>query len=288
VIGATGQQGGEVARALLTGGRAVHAFVRDPGTPAARALRDAGADLAVGDLDDLGSLHAAMTGVDGVFLVLTMMTGPHVTLDGVQAEIARGRTVADAAAEAGVAHLVYSSIAGADQPTGVPHVESKGQIEAHLRSLGLPRTILRPVFFMENFTTLMRPAVVGGELQVSLGLRPEAPLQLLALRDLGTFAALAFGDPDRFLGRELVIAGDRLSGSAIAEQLGQSIGRPARFSQIPAERLRAFDEQVAAMFAWLDGGGQERADLTVLRESHPELMTFAGWLARAAPTFTDG
>jgi uncharacterized protein YbjT (DUF2867 family) len=104
VIGATGQQGGAVARELLDRGRAVHALVRDAGQPAARSLLAAGASLVPGDLDDPESLRAAMNAVDFVFLVLTMMTGPRVTLAGVAGEERRGQAVADIASETGIGH----------------------------------------------------------------------------------------------------------------------------------------------------------------------------------------
>jgi uncharacterized protein YbjT (DUF2867 family) len=114
VIGGTGQQGGAATSALLAQGWLVHALVRDPDAAAAVSLHTAGARLVTGDLDDLGSLRAAIGAVYGVFLALTMMMGPRVTLAGVAAEERRGRAVADIAKEAGIGHLVYSSIRGAD------------------------------------------------------------------------------------------------------------------------------------------------------------------------------
>jgi uncharacterized protein YbjT (DUF2867 family) len=227
---------------------------------------------------DPASLRAAMSDVHGVFLVLTMMTGPKVTPEGVETEERRGRQVAEIAAETGVGHLVYSSIASADRHTGIPHLESKARIEAHIRALGLPATVLRPVSFMENFTSLTRPVRANGELVVNLALRPDRPLQSISTRDIGAFAAIAFDQPERFLGQQLVIAGDHLPGVTIAERFGQACGLPARFQQVPIERVRAFDEQVARMFEWLDTGDPERADIPALRALHPDLMTLATWL----------
>ncbi|MPZ86341.1 MAG: NAD(P)H-binding protein [Actinophytocola sp.] len=278
VIGATGQQGGATARALLARGRKVHALVRDPDRPAARALASAGAALVVGDLDDRESLRAAMSEVHGVFLVLSMMDGSRVSAEGVVAEVRRGRAVAEVAAETGVGHLVYSSVAGADQDTGIPHVESKGLIEAHIRTLGLPATIVRPAFFMENFATHTKPAMVDGELVVGLALRPDTPLQLIATRDIGALAALAF---DRPWDRPVVLAGDRLTGAEIADRFAKARGVPARFEQVPLDRLRAFDPEVARMFAWFDSRAGERADIPALRASHPGLSTMDDWLVDA-------
>ena len=182
VIGATGQQGGATAQHLLERDRAVRALVRDPDSPAANALQRAGADLAVGDLDDPTSLRTAMGGAHGVFLVPTMMVGPKISPEGVVAEERRGKAVADLARESGIEHLVYSSLNGASARSGIPYYESKARIEEHIRALGLPATILRPVSFMDNFATYNRPVLDDGELVVSLAVRPELPMQLISVR----------------------------------------------------------------------------------------------------------
>lgn len=284
VIGATGQQGGAAARALLERGRAVHALVREASQPAARQLREAGASLVTGDLDDADSVRSAMRPVSGVFLALTMMTGPRVTLAGVAAEERRGIMVADLARAADIGHLVYSSISSAPLRTGIPHVESKMRIEEHIRALGLPATILRPASFMDNFASLNRPALEDGEVVIGLGLRPQTPLPLVAVRDIGAFAAIAFDDPGSYAGQHLDLAGDCLTGPQIADVFARACGLPARFRQVPIERLRAFDPEVARMFEWMDtrapgesGLGQEPA-LDSLRAVHPGLMTLETWL----------
>ena len=210
VIGATGQQGGATARHLLERGRTVRALVRDPASPAAMALGRAGADLVVGDLDDPTSLRAAMEGAHGVFLVLTMMVGPRISPEGVVAEERRGQAVADLARHSGIEHLVYSSLNGASARSGIPYYESKARIEEHIHALGLPVTILRPVSFMDNFATYNRPVLHDGELVVNLAVRPELPMQLISVRDIGAFAAIAFDRPDQYLGRTVEIAGDVL------------------------------------------------------------------------------
>lgn len=280
VIGATGQQGGAAARELLDRGRAVHALVRDAGAPGARSLRAAGATLVPGDLDDPASLRAAMSSADGVFLVLTMMTGPRVSSAGVAAEVRRGQVVADIASETGIRQLVYSSINGADLHSGIPHVESKGRIETHIRALGLPATILRPVSFMDNFATYSRPALADDHVVVSLALQPDVRLQMIATRDIGVFAAIAFDHPERFAGQQLEIAGDDLTGPQIAETFGRVTGMPGRFQQVPMEQLRAFDTELAAMFEWFNKRAVDAPDFAALRAMHPGLMTLETWLLK--------
>jgi len=278
VIGATGQQGGWTARHLLERGRTVHALVRDPGSPGAKALHEAGATLVAGDLDDPASLRTAMAGVHGVFLVLTMMAGPRISPEGVVAEERRGKAVAGLAREAGVAHLVYSSINGADARSGIPYYDSKSRIEEHIHAAGPPATILRPVSFMENFATYNRPVLRDGELVVSLAVRPDVPMQLISVRDVGAFGALAFDRPDRFLGRTVAIAGDVRTPGEIAETFGRYCGLPARFQQTPIEQIRAFDEQLAQMFTFFNEHPADLFDLSQLHADHPGLLRLENWL----------
>jgi uncharacterized protein YbjT (DUF2867 family) len=278
VIGATGRQGGATARQLLDRGRAVRALVRDPGSSAAKTLERAGADLVAGDLDDPASLREAMAGARGVFLVLTMMAGPRISPEGVLAEERRGKLVADLVGESGARHLVYSSLNGTDAHSGIPYYESKARIEEHIRAAGLPATILRPVSFMDNFATYNRPVLDGGELVVSLAVRPELPMQLISVHDIGAFAAIAFDRPEQFLGRTVEIAGDVLTPVQIAETFGRVCGLPARFHQTPIEQIRAFDEQLAQMFTFFDTHPSEPADLARLRADHPGLMRLDTWL----------
>jgi uncharacterized protein YbjT (DUF2867 family) len=219
-----------------------------------------------------------MEGAHGVFLVLNMMDGPRISAEGVVAEERRGKAVADLAAEAGVKHLVYSSLNGAGAPSGISHYESKKQIEEHIGSLGIPATILRPVSFMDNFATYNRPVMDEGELVVSLAVRPEIPMQLVAVRDIGSFAAIAFDRPDHFLGRTVELAGDVLTPPEIAETFGRACGRPARFRQVPIEQIRAFDGELAKMFAYFNERPSDLADFSALRTEHPGLMRLETWL----------
>jgi uncharacterized protein YbjT (DUF2867 family) len=219
-----------------------------------------------------------MRSVTGVFLVLTMMTGPRVTPEGVAAEERRGQAVAGLASEAGVSHLVYSSVTGADLHTGIPHLESKARIEERIRALGLPATFLRPALFMDNFASFNRPVLDGGELVISLALRPQTRLALVATADIGAFAAIAFDRPGLYAGRAVRIAGDCLTGPQMAEAFGSACGLPARFAQLPIEQLRAFDGEVARMFEWIDSRPADEPDLAALRAEHPGLMTLGAWL----------
>lgn len=138
VTGATGAQGGALAHLLLQRGHTVLALTRHGDAARATALEAQGAEVVVGDFDDPVSLRTAASGADAVFAMAT----PFET--GTDDETRHGRNVIDAARTAGAGHLVSSSVASADQNTGVPHFESKFLIEKYLTESGLPHTILAP------------------------------------------------------------------------------------------------------------------------------------------------
>jgi len=271
VAGATGQQGGAVARHLLAGGWAVRALTRDPAKAAAQQLAEAGAEIVQGNFADRATLDQALEGVYGLFGVQNFWEG------GPEVEVQQGKLLADAAREANVQHIVYSSVGGAERNTNIPHFDSKWKIEEYSRQLNLPLTVLRPVFFMENFQTFMPPTEQDGVLTLSLALPPSRSLQLIAVDDIGAFAALAFDRPDDFLGQAVEIAGDELTMPQIAETWSKVSGKPIRFVEMPLEQLRQFNAESAIMFEWFTNAGYQ-ADIPALRELYPPLKTFETWL----------
>ena len=273
VTGATGQQGGATARHLLEQGWRVRALVRDPNTAVAQALSAKGAALVQGDLDDRASLDRALAGVYGAFSVQTF-AGP----EGSVGETRQGKTLADAAKAAGVQHFVYTSVGGAERKSGLPHFESKWQIEQHVRELGLPATILRPVFFMEN---LRSPWMGPRDGVLAVALRPTTSLQMIAADDIGAFAALAFARPAEFMGKVMEIAGDALTGPQVAETMTRVTGSPVQFVELPLEQVRSFNAEMADMMAWFNDHGYA-ADIPTLRKLHPGLMTFEAWLRKTS------
>lgn len=277
VVGATGNQGGSTARNLLARGWTVHALVRRPDSPAARALQALGARLVPGDLEDAASLEAALRGVYGVFSVQTPLTG-----GGVEAEERHGRLLAQVASRAGVQHYVHSSVGGAERPEGVFWRESKLRIEEHVRRCALPATFLRPTYFMDNFATYP-PLLEDGELVYRRALEPGRSLQMIASRDIGFFAAEAFDDPAGSIGARIELAGDELTGEQIAEVFARHTGIPARFVPIPVDQLRRTSEWQATAYSWLNRVGYH-ADVPALRSRFPGLLDLAGWLRAQAWT----
>jgi uncharacterized protein YbjT (DUF2867 family) len=271
VAGATGQQGGAVARALLSRGHRVKALTRKPDSDAAQRLRSAGADLATGDLGDAASVRQAASGVDTMFLMgNSLEVGP-------EEETRQGIIAAEAAKDAGVGHLIYSSVAAADKKTGIPHFDSKYLVEKHVAGLRIPYTISAPASFMEN---IVAPWSVGALRQGTYGLAMPAKraLQLIAVADIGAFVAALTERRDQVFGKRFDLAGDELSGEAQAKALSYAIGRPINYQEIPLAAVRQQSEDVALMFEWFDRVGAD-ADIAALRRDFPEVRwhSLADW-----------
>lgn len=274
VVGATGQQGGATVAALLSAGVRVRALVRNVDSAKAHQLAGSGAEVAGLDLDREETLVEALTGVDGLF-VMTTFTGA----SGTEGEVAHGRLIGDAALAAGANRVVYSSVGGAERHTGIPHFESKRRIEEHLEGLGLRTTFLRPTFFMENFLSFSQPAREAGTLVVRLPLPGETPLQMVAVRDIGSAAARALLSPDDVPRGAVELAGDELTGEQIAAAFGAAAGVPARYEPIPIEALAA-DADQQAMFSWFARLPAYRGDFELSRTLVPDLLDLRGWLAQ--------
>jgi uncharacterized protein YbjT (DUF2867 family) len=269
VSGATGQQGGSVARSLLERGFGVRALTRDPEKAEAKELAGLGAELVSGDLEDSSSIERVLECVHGVFSVQQFFEA------GYEGEVRQGVQLADAAKAAGVEHYVYSSVGSAHRETGIPHFESKWEIEEHVRGSGVPYTVLRPVFFMQNWE-MMREPILGGTLPQPLD--PDKPFQMVAVEDIGVFAAMGFENPDQWIGREVDLAGDELTMPEIADTFSRVIGRQVDYFQVPWEGFEGqMGEEFTVMYRWFNDYGYE-ADIPALREEHPGLLSFEQYL----------
>jgi uncharacterized protein YbjT (DUF2867 family) len=271
VTGATGQQGGAVARALLSRGHRVKALTRKPDSGTARLLASAGADVVAGDLGDAASIVKAAGDVDTMFLMGNSYEA------GTEGETRQGIIAADAAKAAGVGHLIYSSVADANKKTGIPHFESKYLVEKHIAGLGIPYTISAPVAFMEN---VVAPWSIAGLRQgvLAFAMPPRRVLQLAALADIGAFVAALVERREQVFGKRFDLAGDELSGEEQAKILSQAIGRPINYQEIPIAAARQQSEDAALMFEWFDRVGYD-VDIAALHKDFQEVAwhSFADW-----------
>lgn len=259
ITGATGKQGGAVARELLRhGGFKIRALTRKSDSDAAKELAKLGAEIVVGDLDNADSLATALTGAWGVFSVQNTWEA------GVEKEEEQGKRLAKLARDKNVEHFVYSSVGSAQHKTGIPHFDNKWRVEDTVRGLKFPsHVIVRPVFFMEN---LLAPWTLAGD-KLQLGIKPTTKLQMVATEDIGKLGALAFTKAGDLRGAEIDLAGDSVTGPEAATILGDALGKKLEFVQVPIEAMRAQSEDMALMLEWFDRVGYS-ADITGVQQKY--------------------
>lgn len=261
VTGATGAQGGAVARALLTRGHHVRALTRTPHSVAAQRLGRLGADVVHGDFDDPASLGTALRGVRAVFAVTT----PFGSDTG--AETRHGIALVDAARD--VDHIVFTSASNADRGTGIPHFDSKQRIEEHLATAGPQWTVLGPAAFIDDkFGEWTLKGLREGTFY--LPMPSDRELHLVAVRDIADVAVLALEQPARFTGRRLDLAGEALTPAAMAEALAAAIGHPVRHHRPPLDVVARYSADLAAMFGYFTDVGTD-IDLRRLHAELPEI-----------------
>ncbi|MFE4256116.1 NmrA family NAD(P)-binding protein [Streptomyces sp. NPDC056910] len=281
VVGATGQQGGATARALLTAGIAVRALVRNPASARAKAVAALGGELVTGDLDDRGSVSRAAAGVRAVFSVQM----PDMDGRGFEGEVAQAVNLIEGARAAGVPQFVHTSVSGAGQHVSwvkgrwawmEPYYTAKAGIQDRVREAGFTHwTLIKPGFFMENFrpsAAIMFPRGVEGGL-VSL-LKPATRLSLIAVDDIGTAAAAAIAAPERFDRIELELAGDLLTMTDIAAVLSHTLG-----TELTAPDMTEEEATAAGM------SGMGFAQARINEESQPARPKFARDLGLPLTTF---
>jgi uncharacterized protein YbjT (DUF2867 family) len=273
VVGATGLQGAAVTRRLLREGWRVRAVTRNPDGKQARALAALGAEVTKADSEDQASLERCFAGVHGVYNV----QNHHIS--GYDGELTQGKNVAEAVARAGAAHLVYASAGIGAEPTGIGSWDTKIAVTEHMRGLGIPLTVLRPMAFMELMTERrfypaasvwhLVPKIMGG----------SRPVGWLSVEDLAVIAEKAFSNRDAFVGRDVALASDVRSIEECRTIWREATGRAPRRFPMPTwmfERFSGTDE--TTMWRWLRDNHVD-LDTRPTLEIHPEALTVSAWLA---------
>jgi uncharacterized protein YbjT (DUF2867 family) len=265
VIGATGMQGGAVARRLLRDGLEVLFLARDPESRRSVALQELGARVVRGDLEDIDSLRNACLQAPAVFSVLT--TSPP---DDVQREVRHAAHIVEAVASSGVRQLIHSSVSAtgwrADHPDVDPlgtdlYWDNKEEAERRVREADVENwLILKPAFYMDNLlkpkAERMFPALAGGEILSASS--PDAELALIASEDLGGAVAAGVAHPQHFHRQEIELAGDAITFAEIAEVLTEVTGIPVKATfGTPAEIEERLGERLmwSGTQKWLDDVG---------------------------------
>jgi len=269
VTGSTGKQGGAVVKSLLERGHEVRAVTRNTDSAKARALANAGVTPVPASLEDTAALTKALEGATSLFAMTTPFEG------GPRAETRQGISAADAAKAAGV-HLVFTSVGSANRRTGIPHFDSKYEVEVHIAKIGVRATVLAPVYFMENLQY--------GREQLAKGvyaspLRPTRRLAQVAVADIGAVAVRLLEEPGRFAGKRFDVASEELTGNDIVATLSRVTGRPFTYFQVPLDVIRqGLGEDGAKMSEWMDRVGYT-VDLPALRREFPDVAfhDFESW-----------
>jgi uncharacterized protein YbjT (DUF2867 family) len=268
VTGSTGKQGGAVARDLLERGHKVRAVTRDPNSKQAKSLAHAGATLVTASLEDNAAIAKALEGATS-FFAMTTPSG------GTDAETKQGIAAADAAKVAGV-HLVFTSVGSANRQTGVPHFDSKYEVEKYIAKIGVRATILAPVSFMENLYFIKEQLAKG---IYASALPPTRALAQVAVADIGAVAVRALEDAGRFTGKRFDLAGDELTGNEALAILSRVLGRSFSYFQVPLDMVRQrMGEDAVRMYEWFDRVGFT-VDRAALRREFPDVAfpDFESW-----------
>jgi uncharacterized protein YbjT (DUF2867 family) len=257
----------------LAKGSKLRALTRDPDSPNARQLAAAGVEVVKGDFNERASIRNAVKGVDTVFAMST----PYEK--GVEKETENGVALADIAKKAGVRHFVYSSVSDADKDTGIPHFDSKFRVEEHIKEIGLPYTIIGPVYFMENLLgPFVMPALKSGAFAQPLP--KHRKLQMVSVKNIGEFAALVIGKRDEHLNRRVDIAGDELTGAELVKLVSSVSGKRIVYKELPLDKMLEEQRDFGLMYQWFERAGYS-VPLKVLRDNYPEVnwLGFAEWAA---------
>lgn len=276
VTGATGLQGGAVARSLLIDGWHVRGLTRDRESKQAQALAATGAEVAQGDMGDPASLRPVFEGAYGVYSVQNPYIG------GPEAEVRQGKNVADVAREIGVQHLVYGSAGVGKKGTGVPSWETKLQVEEHLKSLDLPLTIVRPMALMEVMTHKKFYPAVGAWRVMPALMGASRNVGWMCADDVGAVVARVFAAPEQFIGRDLLLVSDVQSLKQCRAIYREVLGKnPPRFP-MPLWLFKRFGfmgKDLTTMWTWLRTATLD-FDTDTTRAVHPGALTVRDWLSR--------
>lgn len=300
VVGATGAQGGGLARAILDdpdGGFAVRALVRDPGSDKARALASMGAEVVAADIDDEASLKRAFQGAHGAYCVTFFWA--HFSPE---KELTEAGNMARAAKAAGVRHVIWSTLEDTRQwvplsdnrmPTlmgkyKVPHFDAKGEANKLFAEIGVPTTYLLTSFYWDNLIHFGMGPKKGpdGKLAFTLPMG-DKKLPGIAAEDIGKCAYGIFKRGGEYIGKTVGIAGEHLTGEQMAAALGKALGQQVRYNAVTPEAYRGFGfpgaEDLGNMFQFKRDFedyycGVRNVDIA--RALNPALQTFSVWLAR--------
>jgi uncharacterized protein YbjT (DUF2867 family) len=300
VVGGTGAQGGGLVGAILadkSGGFTARALTRNVESDKAKALAAAGAEVTQADIDDLASVKRAFAGAGAAFCLTNFWE--HFSPE---RELAQARTMAQAAKDTGVEHVIWSTLEDTRRwvpltddrmPTlggkyKVPHFDGKGEADQFYRDLGVPTTFLLTAYYWENLIYFGAGPKRGPDGKLALTLPMDnAKLPSIAVEDIGKCAFAIFRRGGEFLNRTVGIAGEHLTGTDMAAALTRALGQEVRYNAVTPTVYRSFGfpgaDDLGNMFQFKRDFNEYYCgarDLAFTRRLNPELQTFESWLTR--------
>ncbi|OMP88419.1 NmrA-like family domain-containing protein 1 [Diplodia seriata] len=245
VFGATGNQGGSVVKHILADSALskefkIRGITRDVSKPAAQALTKQGVEMKSADLNSKSSLAEVLRGSHTVFLVTNYWESVKYDV-----EVSQGKNVADAAKEAGVEHLIFSSLLNVTKETNgrlkhVPHFDGKADIEEYIRQSGTPATFYLPGYYMSNYAQMLQKGEDGSyTLAYPVSKDAKFPLCDIA-EDTGKFVKAIIKNRSRLLGARVYGAADYYTPERILAELEEVTGKKTNYVQVSSEAYKGF------------------------------------------------
>jgi uncharacterized protein YbjT (DUF2867 family) len=279
ITGGTGNQGGSTARNLAENDCRVIALVRDLSSSKTEKLKHPNIEMVKGDLADPLTYKNHLKNIDGAFAMF-------IYTDGIKKEIENGKSFIDAAKEMEVPFVLYSSVIGADSGSGIPHWESKYQIEEYLKSSKIPYTIIRPASFFENFFIPdVRKRIVKGNLVTPV--RKDKTQQFISTDDVGKICAYILRNKEQFIGRTITVAADEMDMQSAANIFSDVLGKQVRYSQLPGLLTRIFmGKDLHTMFNYVNKNNVCFVkDMNAVKTEFPFLTSMRDWIGNNKSSF---
>ncbi|KAI1305159.1 hypothetical protein EDD11_005020 [Mortierella claussenii] len=254
VFGATGHQGGSVVHYVLNDPElsrqfTVRAVTRDASKPAAQALTSKGVQVVEGDAEDAASIQKALEGAHTVFIVTTTVYDEHLR----ERELAQGKRIADAAVQAGVTYVIFSTLSHATALSHgkykhLGHFDVKYDIEQYIRSLPIKSAFFAPAGFMQNYSSMMRPQPLGdGTYALSCVVSGDSPLPLIeTVSDTGKYVGAILAEPEKYEGKVFSAATKLYTHNQVAHEISRTSGKKVKYQQLPVEVYKGFLPPIAA------------------------------------------
>ncbi|XP_020743970.2 nmrA-like family domain-containing protein 1 [Odocoileus virginianus] len=282
VFGATGAQGGSVARAMLESKKyVVRALTRDVTQPKAQVLQDLGAEVVKGDLNDKASVEAALKGAYGAFLVTN--TWEHFSKE---KEVCQGKVVADVAKSQGLKHVVYSGLENVTRLTNgkleVLHFDGKGEVEEYFWSIGVPMTSIRVAAYFENFLGPFKPVKASDGDYYTLALpMGDVPMDGISVADIGAIVCSIFNSPEEFVGKAVGLSAEALTVPQYADILSKGLGKEVRDAKITPEAYEKLKFPAAKEIANMCRFYQMKPDrdIKLTHRLNPKVKSFSQFIS---------